>query len=121
MLRDEAVRLVGPARGEVIPFPVAAPLRDIEKAWIHTCQQHECSRGYDSSSFAPNSLEYRMLVGLERVLAAGLISTAHVGVLVMNGERGVRPNFNCAIATLLWTDAMKALESVVNLRPEQNQ
>jgi hypothetical protein len=121
MLRDESPRIVGAARGEVIPFPVPAPLRDIEKAWIHTCQGPAFQRGLDAADFQTGSLEGSVLVGLEQILAAGLISRVHLGVLVMHGRRGGRPNLNCAVATQLWTDAMKALESVVSLQPEQLQ
>ena len=121
MLRDESARLVGAARGEVIPFPLPAPLRDIEKAWIHTCQHPQFQRRMDSADFETGTVEHAVLLGLEQILDAGLVSRVHVGVLVMHGMRAGRPNLNCAVATQLWTDAMKALEGVVSLRSESLQ
>lgn len=121
MLRDESARLVGAVRGEIVPFPIAAPLRDIEKAWIHTCQHPRLRRRMNSEDFDVGTVEHAVLLGLERILDARLVSRVHVGVLVTHGTRGGRPNLNCAIATQLWTDAMKALEGVVSLRCEPLQ
>lgn len=115
LLRDEADRLVGAARGADIQFPVPAPLRDIEKAWIYTCQQHESRRQLNSSSFTPGTLEHRMLAGLERCRT---LTAAHMGVMTMHGGRGARPDLNCEIASRLWTEAMEALAAEVDLREE---
>lgn len=114
-LRDEASRLVGAARGADVQFPVAAPLRDIEKAWIYTCQQHESRRQLNSSSFAPGTLEHRTLSGLER---CATLTAAHLGVLTLHGGRGARPDLNCEIASRLWTEAMEALAAEVDLRED---
>ena len=114
-LRDEADRRVGAARGSVVQFPVAAPLRDIEKAWIHTSQQHESRRQLSSNSFEPGTLEHRVLSGLERCTT---LTAAHIGVLMMHGTRGQRPNLKCEIASRLWTEAMMALDAEVDLRVE---
>jgi hypothetical protein len=103
---------------DLLARPVAAPLRDVEKAWIHTCQQHESRRQLNSIAFVPGSLPHQVLSGLERALDAGKIRGAHVAVLVLNGQRGHPPNINCAIAYHLWTEAMHALAAETQIGPE---
>jgi hypothetical protein len=115
MLRDEADRLVGAARGEVIPFPVQAPLRDIEKAWIHTCQQVETRRQLRPLDFPMGSLEQIVLSALARCDTAGAITSAHLGVMTMHGNRGRPPNVACEIAYRLWVEAMAALADEAKL------
>lgn len=108
MLRDEADRIVGAARGTVLAFPVPEPLRDIEKAWIHTCQRAGVRGEWISE---PGSLEDRVLAGLRRCD----LTSAHMGVLRMHGDRGRRPDRNCAIAQKLWFEAINALDVATDL------
>jgi hypothetical protein len=117
MLRDEADRMVGAARREVVMFSVHAPLRDIEKAWIYICQEHDARRRWhwNGPSIDPDCLAHVVRSGLDRLLEAGAIGTAHVAVLALFGEVGYAPDIRCPVANELWVDAMKALEAEVGL------
>jgi hypothetical protein len=110
LVRDEQV-ISAPG---VWPSPVAAPLRTIEKAWIHTCEVHESLRrlgdaAFIDTGFSPGSAPERVASALERCGAAGVITTAHLAVLALAGQRGRAPDMACAIAYRLWTEAMAAL------------
>jgi hypothetical protein len=115
MLRDEADRRVGAARGEVIPFPLQAPLRDIEKSWIHTCQQVETRRRLQPIDFPMGSLEQIVLSALCRCDSAGTITSAHLGVMMMHGNRCQPPNVACEFAYRLWVEGMAALAEEAKL------
>jgi hypothetical protein len=112
MLRDETDRLVGADRGQVISFPVQAPLRAIEKAWIHTCQTAGLPQ-------AAGSVEAMVTEAMRGLLERRAVSPTQIYVLVRNGVAGRRPNFRCALATKLWDDTMKALEAEVHLVPTE--
>ncbi len=114
MLRDEANRLVGSARDNVVVLPIGAPLRDIEKAWIHVCERQDSLRR--AQMVDQNwGLSLRILGALDRCLEDRRLNTAHLAVLAINGQRGQPPNTACEIAYRLWTEAMAALEAEANL------
>jgi hypothetical protein len=46
---------------------------------------------------------------VDRSIKAGILTTAHLAVIVLAARRGRPPSLNCAIAYRLWTEAMEAI------------